>query len=154
VAADSSGNFVVVWQSVGQDGDSEGIFGQRFASSGAPIGPEFRVNTFTTSYQRRPSVAADGSGNFVVLWQSIGQDGSGDGVFGQRFAGSGDPLGPEFLVNTFTTVDQAEPSVTADSFGDFVVVWQSFNQDGSAYGVFGQRYRPILPVELMRFRVE
>jgi len=28
------------------------------------------------------------------------------------------------------------------------------NQDGSAYGVFGQRYRPILQVELMNLQVE
>ncbi|HET9235007.1 MAG TPA: hypothetical protein VFP10_12775 [Candidatus Eisenbacteria bacterium] len=57
-------------------------------------------------------------------------------------------------MNTYTPAGQVVPSVAANSMGDFVVVWQSFNQDGSAYGVFGQRYRPILPVELMRFRVE
>ena len=154
VAADAAGNFVVVWQSLTQDGSSEGIFGQRFASSGAPIGPEFRVNTYTTSDQLRPSAAADGAGNFVVLWQSLSQDGSGLGVFGQRYAGSGVPLGPEFVVNTYTMAAQAVPSVAADSFGNFVVAWQSLNQDGSGYGVFGQRYQPILPVELMRFGVE
>ena len=38
--------------------------------------------------------------------------------------------------------------------GDFVVVWSSQGQDGSSYGVFGQRYSPILPVELMRFGIE
>jgi len=121
---------------------------------GDPLGPEFRVNTFTTSDQRRPSVAADGAGNFVVLWQSLSQDGAGLGVFGQRYASSGIPLGPEFLVNTYTSLAQAAPSVAADSFGNFVVAWQSLNQDGSGYGVFGQRYQPILPVELMRFGVE
>jgi len=154
VAADAAGNFVVVWQSETQDGSSEGIFGQRFASSGAPLGAEFRVNTFTTSDQLRPSAAADGAGNFVVLWQSLSQDGSGLGVFGQRFEGSGVPIGPEFLVNTYTTAAQAVPSVAADPLGNFVVVWQGLNQDGSAYGVFGQRYRPILQVELMNLQVE
>jgi len=153
-AADSSGNFVVVWQSALQDGSGHGVFGQRYAGSGAPLGPEFRVNTFTTSDQRRPSVAADGAGNFVVLWQSLSQDGAGLGVFGQRYASSGIPLGPEFLVNTYTSLAQAAPSVASDSFGNFVVAWQSLNQDGSGYGVFGQRYQPILPVELMRFGVE
>jgi hypothetical protein len=44
--------------------------------------------------------------------------------------------------------------VTADSAGNFVVVWSSFGQDGSNYGVFGQRYSQIVPVELMRFGVE
>ena len=153
VATDSSGNFVVVWHSTGQDGDIDGVFGQRYASSGAPLGPEFRVNTFTTNYQRNPSVAADASGNFVVTWHGVGP-GSEIGVSGQRYDSSGTPLGAEFRVNTYTPFNQAQPSVAADPTGDFVVVWRSAVQDGSGEGVFGQRYRPILPVELMQFRVE
>jgi hypothetical protein len=154
VAADASGNFVVAWTSEEQDGSAYGIFGQRFASSGAAVGPEFRVNTYTASDQATPSVVTDAAGNFVVVWSSFLQDGSFWGVFGQRYAASGTPLGPEFRVNTYTTLDQAHPSVTADSAGNFVVVWDSENQDGSSYGVFGQRYGQIVPVELMRFTVE
>ena len=36
----------------------------------APDGPEFQVNTYTTGDQTEPKVAADGSGRFVVVWQS------------------------------------------------------------------------------------
>ena len=75
-------------------------------------------------------------------------------MIAQRFASAGDPLGPEFLVNTYTTNNQGLPSVAAGSAGDFVVVWQSDTQDGSGRGVFGQRYNMIVPVELMRFGVE
>jgi hypothetical protein len=153
VAADAAGNFVVVWESAGQDGSYFGVFGQRYASSGTPLGPEFRVNTYTTSYQFVPSVAADASGNFVVVWQSYQTDDPDGGVFGQRYASSGAPLGPEFRVNTYTTFQQPYPSVASDSSGNFVVVWQSA-QDGSNYGVFGQRCGQIFPVELMRFDVE
>jgi hypothetical protein len=152
VAADASGNFVVVWQSAAQDGSSDGIFGQRYAGSGAPLGPEFLVNTFTTGYQGRPAAAADASGNFVVAWQGVGS-GYESGVFGQRYDSSGNLLGSQFRVNTYTTNDQRQASVAADPSGNFVVVWDS-NQDGWGYGVFGQRYLPILPVELMHFRVE
>jgi hypothetical protein len=140
VAADGSGNFVVVWDSLAQDGSSYGIFGQRYASSGTPLGPEFRVNTSTTDAQVYPAVASDASGNFVVVWESNLQDGSSFGVFGQRFASSGAPLGPEFRVNTYTTNVQDDESVASDSSGNFVVVWRSLLQDGSNYGVFGQRY--------------
>jgi len=35
-----------------------------------PIGPEFNVNTFTTSSQRFSKVATDTAGDFVVVWQS------------------------------------------------------------------------------------
>ena len=63
-------------------------------AQGNPLGPEFRVNTYTTNTQGFPSVAADASGNFVVVWSSYTQDGSTDGVFGQRYASSGALLGP------------------------------------------------------------
>jgi hypothetical protein len=154
VAADPSGNFVVVWTSYTQDGHGEGVFGQRYASSGAALGPEFRVNTFTTQFQIRPSVAVDSSGNFVAIWDSTTQDGEIDGIFGQRYAGSGAPMGPEFRVNTFTTSYQGDPSVAADPLGRFVVVWTSYLQDGGDLGIYGQRYSMIAPVEPMHFRVE
>src|SRR5262245_24475017 len=140
IAQDAVGNFVVVWQGNLQDGSSHGIFAQRYSSSGAPLGPEFRVNTFTTDEQMRPAVATDAAGNFVVVWQSYGQDGSGKGLFGQRYSSSGAPLGPEFQVNTYTTFGQYAPSVAVDPTGAFVVAWSSENQDGSGIGVFAQRY--------------
>ena len=153
VAADSLGNFVVVWESDTQDGSNYGIFGQRYDGFGSPLGPEFRVNTFTSSFQERPSVAADSSGNFIVVWESDTQDGSNYGVFGQRYASSGTPLGPEFRVNTYTTGNQFFPSVASDSSGNFVVIWASYMQDGSSYGVFGQRYDSVGTPQGPDFRV-
>jgi hypothetical protein len=155
VAADPAGNFVVVWHSNTQDGSSTGVFGQRYDSFGAPLGPEFRVSTFTTNTQYRPTVATDSLGNFVVVWASYTQDGSNSGVFGQRYDNGGTPQGPEFRVNTYTTNAQyGVRSVAADPLGNFVVVWASYAQDGSNYGVFGQRYTMIVPVELLHFGVE
>jgi hypothetical protein len=89
VASDANGNFVVVWQSYLQDGSSSGIFGQRFNAAGLPQGAEFQVNSYTTSYQFGPAAAADANGNVVVVWNSLGQDGSNWGVFGQRFGVAG-----------------------------------------------------------------
>ncbi len=143
VATDPLGNFVVVWMSNGQDGSSWGVFGQRFASSGTPLGTEFQVNTYTTGYQGTyPSsnIATDGAGNFVVVWISNGQDGNFDGVFGQRFSSSGARVGTEFQVNTYTSGDQNYPTVASTAAGNFVVVWMSNGQDGSSWGVFGQRF--------------
>jgi len=140
LAVDGSGNFVVVWESSGQDGSLFGIFGQRYNNLGAPQGGEFQINTYTTSFQTVPSVAVDGSGNFVVVWNSYGQDGSGFGIFGQRFTSAGAAAGGEFQVNTYTTGDQIVPAVAMDGSGDFVVVWSSDDQDGSGRGVFGQRF--------------
>src|SRR5262249_20725722 len=135
---DAAGDFVVVWTSYGQDGASQGVFGQRFASTGGPLGPEFRVNTYTTSSQFVPAVASDPAGDFVVAWQSHQPDGTGHGVFGERFAASGAALGPEFRANTSTTLTQGYPSVAASPSGDFIVVWTG--HDSSIEGVEGQRF--------------
>jgi hypothetical protein len=152
VAGDSSG-FIVVWESE-QEPASTGVYGQRYDGSGVPLGPEFHVNSWGTGHQRIPSVASDSAGNFVVLWQSEVQDGWGYGVFGQRYDDAGVPQGPEFRVNTFTTNGQREPAVASDPTGRFVVVWQSYEQDGAGFGIFGQRYSKIVPVELMHFGIE
>jgi large repetitive protein len=142
---DASGNFVVVWAGYSPDGST--VFGQIFARSGAPLGPEFQLNTYTTSSQYSPAVASDSSGNLVVVWQSYAQDGSTSDIFGQRYDSSGARLGPEFRVNAYTTSSQIFPAVTSDSSGNFVVVWNSYSQDGSRWGVFGQRYSAIAPVK-------
>lgn len=141
VTSDAKGNFIVVWQSNGQDGSGYGIFGQRYDALGTPLGSEFQVNTYTTGAQRRLSVASDAKGNFVVVWQSSGQDGSGYGIFGRRYDALGTPVGGEFQVNSsYTTGDQTGPRVAFDANGNSVVVWESYGQDGSASGVFGQGY--------------
>jgi len=140
VATDGPGNFVVVWQSYTQDGSGWGVFGQRFNSVGGPVGSEFQVNTYTTENQFAPAVAVDGSGNFVVVWESSAQDGSYSGIFGQRFSSTGGPVGSEFQVNSSTTDSQSGPTVAADGSGSFVVVWESYTQDGSYFGIFGQRF--------------
>ncbi|MEM8599440.1 MAG: T9SS type A sorting domain-containing protein [Bacteroidota bacterium] len=139
-AMDADGDFVVAWTSVGQDGSSFGVFAQRFAADGTPQGPEFQVNTYTTSFQSGASVAMDADGDFVVAWTSFDQDGVRDGVFAQRFATDGTPQGPEFLVNTYTPDNQLLPSVAMDATGDFVTAWQGNSPDGDVIGVFAQRF--------------
>jgi hypothetical protein len=154
VTADPSGGFVVVWTSLLQDGSDLGVFAQRYESSGAPAGLEFRINGYTTGPQSSPSVASDGSGNFVVVWVGAGPGDANDSILGQRYASSGASLGPEFLVNTYTTSYQNVPVLAAGAAGEFVVAWQSYTQDGSDFGIFGQRFGPIVPVQLLDFSVE
>ena len=137
---DADGDFVVAWQSKDQDGDNWGIYAQRFNASGAPQGGEFRVNTNTGREQEAPVVAMDDSGNFVVAWQSMDQDGDKWGIYAQRFNASGAPQGGEFRVNTATSKEQQAPSVAMDADGDFVVAWQSMDQDGDKWGVYARSY--------------
>ncbi len=121
VAADPLGNFLVVWSN--DDGSGSGIAAQPYDALGVPQGGPIQVNTYTTNDQARPSVSADGAGNFVVAWNSTGQDGDGYGVFAQRLDASGMPLGSEIPVNDGTDGDQRYPSVSAHATGSFLVAW-------------------------------
>src|SRR5262245_31512422 len=58
----------------------------------------------------------------------------------RRFAPDGTPRDNEFQVNQVTTMNQAAPSVAADSGGDFVITWQSYPEDGSYSGIYARRY--------------
>ncbi len=138
-AMEPDGDFVVVWQSYTQDGNNYGVFGQRFAASGAPRGSEFRINTYTTAYQRQPAVAVGSRGDFVVVWLST-QDGSGPSIQGQRYDASGSAIGGEFLVNTFTTGNQNYSRVGRASDGRFVVSWISNEADGDSSGIAARRF--------------
>jgi hypothetical protein len=152
VAAATSGSFVVVWQSLNQDGDNYGVFGRRYDASGAPLGgSEFRINAYTTSFQRLPKVASDASGDIVVVWESLMQDGSGSGVFGRRFNSAGTPVGTEFQVNSGTTSSQSYPTVASDPTGNFVVVWSSALS--GTYDVFAKRYNASGTAQGAEFRV-
>jgi hypothetical protein len=145
IGADASGNVAVIWHSFSEDGDGFGIFAQRYASAGGPVGTEFQVNTYTLDSQDNPAIAVAPGGDFVVTWGSRGQDGHYSGVFARRFDSGGAPLGGEFQVNTYTPFRQYNPAVASDPSGAFMVVWRSGdffggNQDGDGFGVFGQRF--------------
>jgi hypothetical protein len=141
VASDADGNFVVVWQSFGGDGNGFGIIARRFDANGAPLSSDFVVNETTTGNQLRPRVAATPSGAFVVVWQDdAGGDGELEGVFGRRFDAAGNPVSSEFPINVYTTGNQAAPAVAIDATGAFVATWRSEGQDGSVNGVFARRY--------------
>lgn len=152
VALDSDGDFIIVWASSGQDGNNLGVFAQRYNSAGIAQGYEFQVNTYTTFMQATPSVAMDMEGNYIIAWNSNGQDGNANGIYAQRYNSAGLPQGNEFLVNTYTTSAQFYPSVAMDSDGDFIIVWHSKGQDGSI-GVYAQAYNSAGTTLGMEFRV-
>jgi hypothetical protein len=143
VAVEANGSFVVVWQDFNDhDGSDTGIFGQRYDASGNTLGSEFQVNSYTTGFQFYPSVSVSPAGGFVVVWSSTDADGSVYGVVSRRFDASGNPIGGDFLVNTYTTSGQYGRfgQIAHDARGNFVVTWGSRDQDGSAIGIFAQRF--------------
>ena len=68
IAMAPNGDFVVVWQANGPDGDNFGIFARVFDGDGTPKGGEFQVNQVIAGSQGRPSAAMDALGNIAISW--------------------------------------------------------------------------------------
>ncbi len=141
VTALADGGWVVTWTSAWQDGFAgSGVYQQAYDANGTARGTETQVNTYSRFNQGMSSVTALKDGGWVVTWASQGQDGSGLGVYQQAYNANGTARGTETQVNTYSTNDQFQPSVTALKDGGWVVTWISYGQDGSAYGVYQQAY--------------
>jgi len=143
-AATQAGGFVLVWESVigGVDLD---IRARLFGSDGAPLAGEFTVNDTTESWQTAPVVDTDSTGNFVVAWESLDQDGDAEGIFFQRFSAGGTAIGDETQANQVTDFEQYKPAIAMDrnqgSDGFFILAWTSFEQTpGSQYDIVARCY--------------
>ena len=140
VAMAANGNCVVVWMEEIQDGDGFGIYARQYLANGAATSSQFQINDITVGYQGYPDIAMKPNGDFTVTWQSMGTDGSGQGIYAKHFDASRTALGGQFLVNTTTAGNQQEPSIAYKANGDFGIVWSSYGQDGSGHGVYGKLY--------------
>lgn len=140
VVALPSGGWVVTWVSIGQDGNSYGVFSQAYNADGTTLGAETQVNTYTTSVQFEQQITVLSDGGWVITWNSYAQDGDASGIFSQRYGADGLPLGSEIQVNTYTTGTQNDPQITALRDGGWVVTWNSTWQDGDDLGIYQQAY--------------
>jgi serine/threonine protein kinase len=84
IAMAANGQFAITWTGFDNDG-GEDIFAQAYAPDGAPNGANFVVNSHTPGNQRFANIAMAADGRFVINWSSDGQDGSGFGVYAQRY---------------------------------------------------------------------
>jgi len=103
ISHDSLGNFIVAWEGI-EDFSGKGISAKWFSSDGALTGGEFLVNMYTVDDQALPAITHFSPGGFIVSWQSLNQDGSGDGIFAQRvlrFATTGPAAGGASKVRVF-----------------------------------------------------
>lgn len=161
VAMDSDGDFVVTWGSFGSNyGDTNNLSvqGQRYNSAGTAQGSQFQVNSYTTGSQRRPAIALDSDGDFVITWDSAGSSGgdtNGLSVQGQRYNAAGTAQGSQFQVNNYTTNGQTWPDVAIDADGDFVVTWSSYSSPYSDtnWSVQGRRYQAAGTAQGNQFQV-
>ncbi len=148
VASDADGDTVTVWTSktAGQQGIYARLTQTTWTASGnkrVPTTVELPVILVTQNPTADfASVAMDGDGDFVVTWSQESATTSWD-VYARRYDSMGNPLGDAFMVNEETDDVQRYSSVAMDVDGDFVIVWQSADQDGSGYGIYGQRFDAV-----------
>lgn len=83
VVAFDDGAFLVFWMDDNKDSSGFSVVGQGFRPDGSRCGDEFRFNQHEDSNQQIRSVAALGGRNYLAVWDSVGQDGDGYGVFGR-----------------------------------------------------------------------
>lgn len=91
------GNFVITWTD-SRSNPNPDIYAQRYDSSGAAIGANFKVSDDTgTADQYIPALAMDDSADFVVRWIEE-RNGIGIDIYAQRYNSSGNPLDGNYLV--------------------------------------------------------
>ncbi|MEM9448312.1 MAG: Calx-beta domain-containing protein [Cyanobacteria bacterium P01_E01_bin.6] len=130
-----AGNYAISWTR------DDNVYVRRFNTNDIPLGKEVRANDFTPGDQEYSDIAIANDGSVIVTWESDeDQDGNYEGVFAKRFRADGTPDGAEFLVNTFTNDDQNTPAIAMNQNNNFVIAWESDEQDGNKSGIFAQKF--------------
>jgi len=75
------GSFVVIWDNNGTDGDEYNICLKIFDPSGNNMTSDVQINLYAINDQRFPSICCYSENSFIAVWQSEGQDGSGQGIY-------------------------------------------------------------------------
>lgn len=140
IATAADGSYMLAWcaKNITNSEDSWDIYECSFTN--ATGGAVNLVNAaYTYGDQYNPQISVIG-GSYLIVFTSLGQDGSREGVFGQ-FVNEGDSLvGGEFQVNTTTMGQQMEPAVASDGMEQFLAVWTSFTFSPNGMDLYAQRY--------------
>jgi hypothetical protein len=147
-----SGEAVVAWASNGAEVrkgedpavDGVGLFARRLGAEGVPVGPSFKVNTFTPGRQERPAIAALPDGGFFVVWSSETSPAGASTVFIRRFAadaGRRAPSGKEVSIALSASAGKGYPAIAVNPDHQGVVAWVSFDALGGS-AVIARRIVP------------
>jgi hypothetical protein len=127
IGAAADGSFVVAWLGPGANVTSTAQV-RRFAPDGLPVGPPMRVSGGLEALDVELAVAADGG--FVVAWTTL-IDGRDPDVYARRFAASGSPVGPRFLLHGDTFNDQYLGGIALAPDGRLLAVVESWEGEGN-----------------------
>jgi len=125
VAIDRAGDFVITWTSDLQDGNSLGVYAQRYDGGGSRQSNEFHVNTYTTDARFSPTAAIDGVGDFVIAWESNLQNGDFYGIFAQHYQVDVAPVLSQVEANFLNAIASQTTPVTS--------TLSTFDQDNNTW---------------------
>lgn len=142
IAVASDGSYMVTWCANCLTNSNSGWDVYERSFTNATGGQVSLVNSYTYGDQYNPQISAIGS-DYMIIFTSMGQDSSREGVYGQFIHEGDGPVGNEFLVNTTTVGQQMEPALAADGAVQFLAVWTSFTFGPNSFDLFAQRYANV-----------
>jgi hypothetical protein len=125
ISLDGSGNFTITWQDF-RNGIDWDIYAQRYNSSGIPLDTNFKVNKDMGAFnQKKPAIAVDNSGNFVITWEDYRNGQDNPDIYAQRYNSSGNSIGTNYSVpdSQYASFIQQSPAVAANS-SKIYFTWQ------------------------------
>jgi cysteine-rich repeat protein len=134
VGVSDQGLILIAWSddsATGGDTTGWAVRGRLFDFSGTPQvnletggTDDFLINTNPGGSQYRPSLVANGSVGWGLVWlDDTNLDGSGAGSVGTRLGAYGDHVPGDVLINTTTTGAQIDPVIALQPTVGFVVAW-------------------------------
>ncbi|MCT7989513.1 calcium-binding protein [Laspinema olomoucense] len=136
IAPDGS-TFSVSWESGGGNA-AGGLYAQRYEfDSGEAIGGEIKLDAGINVATKAVAIGADGS--LAIAYSDENNSPTSD-IYVKRYNREGTLLNPEETapINADTEGTQTSPAIIQNHQGNFILVWQSQNYDGSGYGIYAK----------------
>jgi len=131
----------LVWDDNFGDGDGQSVNVRRVTPLLSGELDHTLLSTRIASHQERPRVTLLSGGGAAFVWQS-GPDGAQQ-VMTRTMNASGIFNGDEVAVSLRSDLSQLTPAIAALPNGNYVVVWSSYDQDGSMQGVYGALFDAV-----------
>eukprot|EP01030_Chromulinospumella_sphaerica_P013855 gene13855-13640_t len=141
--------YVISWVSNTGPGDASTyrVYAQRFDGDGNFVGwdggangnsrTETLINSSTAGEQGWTNQVVMADGKLLMLYGSRHLAGDVD-IFGKLYNTDGSVATDEFRISQYRPSEQIWPAATVLEDGRVVIVWSSYGQDGSDYGVYGR----------------
>ena len=134
-AFDNAGNFIIAW--VDEREVNYAVYAQRYNSTGAPVGANFRVTDDIGGMAKSfPKVATDKTNNFIIAWLDDRNSNRKTDIYAQRYDSNGSAMGGNFKINNVDTLD------------DYYKIFDIKLQNGKIYTTWGV-YNPVMKTHMI-----